>query len=183
MNEVIFEFSIIVWLFPIVFMLHEFEEIIFTRYWIDKNKDFVKRKLPKVLQRFLLHFESLSTPAFTVAVAEEFLLLSAITVISVFLDMYLIWLGVFMGFFVHLLVHLIQWIVLRRYIPAICTTVISLIYCVFSLYHIIGNDLFQVKEIALWTIIGFIIVAANLLFAHKLAHWFDRIINGRDLSI
>lgn len=169
-----FDFSIIVWLFPIIFMLHEFEEIIFMEYWISKNKGYIAERFPKMSKRFLSRFENLSTSAFTVAVAEEFILLSIITIVSVKLNTYLLWLGIFMGFFVHLFIHFMQWIIMRRYIPSIFTTFISLGYCIISLSYIIRNNIFQIKEILLWTIIGFGIIAINLILAHKLASWFDK---------
>jgi len=31
--------EMIIWLFPIVFMIHEFEEIIFMRWWVARNKE------------------------------------------------------------------------------------------------------------------------------------------------
>jgi len=79
-----------------------------------------------------------------------------------------------MGFFIHLLVHLAQWIILRRYIPTIITAFISLIYCGFTLTYILREGIFQTTEILLWTVIGFTIIAINLLLAHKLAAWFDK---------
>jgi hypothetical protein len=170
----IFEFTTIVWLFPIVFMLHEFEEIIFFKPWIRENSDYLQKRVPKPARRLLSHLENLSVPAFTVAVAEEFILLSVITIVSIMFDSYLLWLGVFMGFFVHLLIHFVQWIILRRYIPVIITTFISLIYCVFSLTYILEKGIFHITEVILWTVIGFIIISINLLFAHKLAEWFDK---------
>jgi len=169
-----FDLLFIIWLFPIVFMLHEFEEIIFFKDWIIKNKTFLTEKYPKFSKRFFSQFDGLSTSAFTVAVAEEFVLLSVIAIVSVLFETYLLWLGVFMGFFLHLFTHLIQFIVLKRYIPAIYTTFISLIYCVFSLNYFIKNNIFQTEEIFLWSIIGVAIVAVNLVFAHKLAFWFDK---------
>jgi len=169
-----FDFLFIIWVFPIIFMIHEFEEIIFFKHWINKNKTFLSVKYPKISKQFFSHFENLSTSAFTIAVAEEFILLSVITIVSVLFDTYFLWLGVFMGFFLHLFVHLIQFIVLKRYIPAIYTTFISLIYCTFSLNFFIKKNIFQTEEILLWSIIGVVIVAANLIIAHKLAFWFDK---------
>ena len=93
---------------------------------------------------------------------------------SVLFDNYFWWLAAFMGFFVHLFVHLVQWIMLKRYIPAILTTFFALIYCIYTLYKIIENNIFQPSEIVLWTIIGFGIVGVNLLFAHKLAEMYDK---------
>ncbi|HBX44575.1 MAG TPA: HXXEE domain-containing protein, partial [Porphyromonadaceae bacterium] len=46
-------FTRIVWLLPVVFMLHEFEEILFFRQWLHKNKVFLSQKYLKV-SAFLL---------------------------------------------------------------------------------------------------------------------------------
>jgi len=168
------DFKIIVWLLPIIFMIHDFEEIIFFKSWIEKNKENLSEKFPKLSKRFIGRFENLSVQAFSVAVAEEFVLLSLVTVLSIVFESYLFWFGIFMGFFIHLLVHLIQWVAFRKYIPAIYTSLISIAYCIFSLNFILKNKLFEINEILIWTFVGFCIVALNLLFAHKLAELFDK---------
>jgi hypothetical protein len=155
-------------------MIHDFEEIIFFKSWISKNRDYLTGKFPKISKRFLPRMESLSTAAFAFAVAEEFVLLSLITVGSVLFDSYFLWLAAFMGFFVHLVLHLAQWIILKRYIPAIYTTFLALIYCIYTLYEIIFHNVFSISEIVLWTIIGFGLVGVNLIFAHKLAEKFNK---------
>ncbi|HBG42724.1 MAG TPA: HXXEE domain-containing protein [Porphyromonadaceae bacterium] len=166
-------FTRIVWLLPVVFMLHEFEEILFFRQWLHKNKVFLSQKYPKVSAFLLVRVGHLSTEGFVLAVAEEFVLLSVVTVLSVVFDCYWLWLGVFMGFSVHLLVHLLQWIAFRRYIPGIYTTLLALVYSVWAFRFIVVYDLFTWKEIILCTIIGFAAVVLNLLLAHKLAALFD----------
>lgn len=168
------DFLYIVWLFPIIFMFHEFEEIIFFESWIKKNKGYLSEQYPKLAKRFLSHIESLSVPVFAVAVAEEFLLLSIVTVLSVIFNWYLIWLAIFMGYFIHLLIHMVQCCVFRRYIPGIYTTMLSLIYCIYSLCFILNNNLFVTKQIVIWTIIGCAIVGFNLVFAHKAAFWLQK---------
>lgn len=169
-----FDLSFMVWLFPVVFMIHEFEEIIFFKLWFRDNDTYLLKRFPKLAETFLPRIGKLSVQAFTVAVAEEFALLSLVTIISVLLDTYLLWLAMFMGFFIHLLVHLVQWLVFRRYIPAIYTTFISLIYSSYSLYFILSIGLFEIKQIIVWSIIGVGIVFGNLFFAHKLAELFDK---------
>jgi uncharacterized membrane protein len=140
-----------------------------------KNKDYLAQKFPKISKRFLPRLEKLSTSAFALAVAEEFVLLSLITLGSVLFDNYVLWLAAFMGFFVHLLIHLGQWIILKRYIPAIWTTFLALIYCIYTLYEIVVKDnIFQISEIVSWTIIGLVLVGVNLIFAHKLAEMYNR---------
>lgn len=168
------DFLYIVWLFPIVFIFHEFEEIIFFESWIKKNRVYLLERYPRLAKRLLSHIEGLSVPAFTIAVAEEFLLLNIVTVLSVIFNYYLVWLAVFMGYFIHLLVHLTQWWVFRRYILGIYTTMLSLIYCTCSLCFICDNNLFSVKQIVICTFIGTTIVFTNLALAHKLAQLFGK---------
>jgi hypothetical protein len=167
-------FSVIVWLFPIVFMLHDFEEIIFFKPWINKNKEYLTEKLPKISKRFLPHINNLSTSGLALAVAEEFVLLSLITLGSVLFDNYLLWLAAFMGFFLHLLIHIGQWIILKRYIFGIWTSFFALIYCVYTFHEIIVNNIFTSSQIILWTIIGCGLLGINLFFAHKLGEMFDK---------
>jgi len=164
---------IIVWLLLVVFMIHDFEEIIFFKSWIRKNKD-LDEKLPKVLRRFLPDFNNLSTSAFTLAVAEEFILLSLIILVSVLLNNYVLWLAAFMGFFFHLFIHIGQGIVLKRYVFGLWTSFPALIYCVYVLNEIITNNIFQTSQIILWTVIGLGLMGVNLIFAHKLAEMFDK---------
>lgn len=166
------DFKTIVWLLPILFMIHDFEEIIFFKPWIHKNKDYIKTKYPLVANRMLPRLEKLSTQAFAVAVAEEFLLLSVITFTAVYFDFYLLWLGAFMGFSIHLIFHFLQWIFIKRYIPAIITSILILPYSVYSFIYIVDNAYFTYPQIAIWTILGIFLVGINLFFAHWLAEKF-----------
>ncbi len=163
------DFSLIVWLLPIVFMVHDFEEIIFMRSWFEKNDGYLHRRFPAIARRI----GGLSTEGFTVAVAEEFVLLSAITVAAVVWDWYLLWLAAFGGFALHLLVHIAQWAVLRRYIPGIWATLGALVYCGWGVRVMLTDSIFTLPQIALWSVVGLAIVAVNLLFAHWLAKLFD----------
>ena len=68
------ELELIVSLFPIVFMLHEFEEIIGFKPWVVKDGLWIAKKFPKAAKQITL-YERLSVPAFALAVLEEFVLL------------------------------------------------------------------------------------------------------------
>ena len=166
-------FSTIVWLLPVVFMIHDFEEIIFFKSWIHKNKDYLTAKFPRIAKH-IPFFDNFSTSAFAFAAALLFILLILITLSAVFLEIYTLWLAAFMAFFVHLFMHLGQWIILKRYVPAIGTTFFALIYCTYTLYELIVNNLFQISEIILWTIIGLVILVPVFLFVLKLAEIFDK---------
>lgn len=166
--------TLIICLFPIVFMFHDFEEIIFFKPWINKNNAYLRERFPRLSKKFLPHFELLSTSGFALAVAEEFVLLSFITYGSIYFDNYYLWIAAFMGFFIHLIMHVVQWIILRRYVPVIVTSLISLPYCVYTFIRILEINMFQVFEIVFWTFIGLLVMGINGLFAHKLGEKLDR---------
>ncbi len=163
------DFGVIVWLLPIVFMLHDFEEIIFFRQWFERNKGYLEGRFPKFAPRIIRHVEAISTSGFALAVAEEFVLISAITLCSVLSGWSFLWLAAFMAFALHLVVHIVQWIALRRYIPAIATTFPALAYCGWVLGELISRNIFFFRQIALCGIVGTILMVVNLFFAHKLA--------------
>lgn len=166
------ELKIIVWLLPIVFMFHDFEEIIFFKSWLNKNKKHISTKHPIIAKRFLPHFEKLSTSQFTIIVAEEFIILSVVTIFSIILDKYQLWFGLFIGFSIHLIVHIIQWVIYKNYIPAIVTSIISLLYSAYALNFIIKNNIFNNTEIILWSFIGIVLMIVNLILFHKLVEKF-----------
>ncbi|MBI2332821.1 MAG: HXXEE domain-containing protein [Chloroflexi bacterium] len=70
----------LLWLLPAVFMFHDFEEIIMVRPWLQKNTPLLRERFPKLAERVLPQLESLSTSAFALAVAEEFILLTALII-------------------------------------------------------------------------------------------------------
>ena len=67
------------WLFPIIFMLHEMEEIIGFKIWLDKNIDIVKR-----YNKISMIYQNYSNEGFSVAVLEEYLLCILVTGVSIF---------------------------------------------------------------------------------------------------
>ena len=108
----------IVLLLPIVFMIHEYEEIIMFQNWLGNNRNELKRRFPK-FEQFLAHrgHFDYSTATFAVGTAHEFILISAISFFSIWLDAYQWWFAAFAGYSVHLIVHLAQWAIYRKYIP------------------------------------------------------------------
>jgi len=42
--------------FPIVFIIHDFEEIIFIQSWISKNRYYLYEKFPKLSKKVIASF-------------------------------------------------------------------------------------------------------------------------------
>jgi hypothetical protein len=160
--------EILIWLFPIVFMIHEFEEIIFMRWWVKRNKEDIIIKYPKLGKQILGQFDAVSTEAFSLIVAEEFLIVSAIVVFSAFTANYNLYGGLLLAFSFHLLSHLIQTIALRGYTPAIITTFLTGIFCAYAFLRLKNNELLNFDRTLLFTIILTVIVFVNLKIMYRL---------------
>ena len=165
------ELELIVSLFPIVFMLHEVEEIIGFKPWVVKDGLWIAKKFPKAAKQITL-YERLSVPAFALAVLEEFVLVGLVTVLALTLQWYSAWIAVFMGFSLHILMHIGQWIVVGKYIPIAVTSLLSLPYIVWEIYKIYSQ--YSISMIVFCFIIGTIVLIVNLRFVHKLALQFDK---------
>lgn len=107
------ELKLIVSLFPIIFMLHEFEEIIGFKHWVTKDGAWIAKKYPKVAKQ-ISFYERLSVPAFALAVLEEFIIIGIVTVWALTLQWYNVWIAVFSGFSLHILIHIGQWMIVKN---------------------------------------------------------------------
>lgn len=161
MNDV----KVMVWLFPILFIFHDFEEIIFMQSWISKNRRYLRERFPALSKRLLPHFDNITTSSFAFGVAEEFILISIITVVSYMTNWYFLWVGLFIAFTIHLVIHCVQALIIRKYIPAIITSVVCLPICTYIIKHVV--KLFQLDTVILFSILGFIIMVLNLVVMHK----------------
>jgi len=160
--------EILIWLFPIVFMIHEFEEIIFMRWWVKKNKEHILKKYPKLGKQVLGQFDVVSTEAFSLIVAEEFLIVSFIVVFSAFTNNYDLYVGLILAFSIHLLTHLIQFIALRSYTPAIITTLLTGIFCAYAFVNMRNNELLRFNRTLIFTIVLTVVVFLNLKIMYSL---------------
>lgn len=151
---------------PMVFMLHDFEEIIGMKSWVNTNRDYIQRKFPRLAPQLLNHLDGISTSGFAVGVAVMFLLVSASSFISVVYGQYYLWMGVFMAYSLHCVIHVVQWIIFRRYVPVIVTSLLSIPYCAYGVMRIADN--FGVWEIVLWSSVGLGVMGVSLPLVHKL---------------
>lgn len=164
--------QVIIWLFPILFIFHDFEEIIFMQPWISKNRHYLSERFPTLSKKLLPHFDNITTSSFALGVAEEFILISIITVISYVMNWYSLWAGLFIAFTLHLVVHCLQTLIVRKYVPAIVTSIICLPICIYIIKHIV--QLFTLDTVVLYSIFGFIIMVINLCVIHKFMDVFSK---------
>lgn len=162
-------------LLPIVFMLHEYEEIIMFKHWLNNNRNELKRRFPK-FELFLTRRKCFdySTATFAIGTAHEFVLISSISLYSIWMDDYLWWFAAFSGYFIHLIVHLLQWVKYQKYVPVIITTILTLPYCSYTLVEFTRSSILSPLQMLLWAIIGIILTILSLLSAFLLMGRFQR---------
>lgn len=164
--------EVFLWLFPMIFIFHDFEEIIFMQAWIHKNKGYLCDRFPTLSKKVIPHFEGITTSSFALGVAEEFILISTITIISLMTKWYNLWIGAFVAFTLHLIIHCFQALVIRKYVPAVATSIICLPICL----HIIKEvaQIIALNTIVMFSILSFIIMVVNLIIVHKWMSAFDK---------
>jgi len=161
------------WLFPIIFIVHDMEEIIGFGIWLKKNKDMLKEKYPfivKVIKGF-------STEGMALAVYEELLVVVAVTALALLTNyniLWYLWLGGFIGCTLHFVVHIGQSIIVRQYIPCVATSILLLPISMHFIYKCISTIQDNTTFVTIWTIIGVVSVFVNLILIHNAIGWFTR---------
>jgi hypothetical protein len=163
----------LMWLLVVVFMFHDFEEIIMMQAWTRKNGQAIRRRFPGALGETITRHGQLSAPAFAMAVAEEFVVLSTAVYFCVAYGLYTLWTAVLIGFFSHLIVHLGQALVFRAYVPAVLTSLLSSGYCLAALIAIWPRLTVAFSELGWISLACLGAIAANLAFAFWLAGKFE----------
>lgn len=162
----------LIWLFPILFIFHDFEEIIMVEKWLTRNKSKIFTLLPKKMAERIVKQFSMTTAQFSVAVLVVFLFVSISTILASryvlgqpFGDIYL-FTTVQLVFFLHAFTHIGQSILLRSITPGAITSVIIIIpYSLYLFPAMLHYEIISWQTIWISLPLSILIVPV-LLFAH-----------------
>lgn len=149
------------------------EEIIGFGIWLKNNKEILSEKYPRILNIY----RDFSTEGFSVAVFEELVLCIAFSALALLLDIqafWYVWLGCFIACTLHFIIHIGQSIVMKQYIPALITSIICLPISMVILYKCFLTIQNVWWYVAIFIIMGVLVVAINLKFAQKMIGFFTR---------
>lgn len=166
-----------VWIFPILFIFHDMEEIIGFGLWLTKNRDFLDNKYPKISNTY----KPYSTEGMAAAVMEELVLCLVICFISGFTGFYGLWLGGFVAYTVHLVIHIGQSVVIQKYIPALITSLICLPISIWVIASSTTLLSYSVSKVIVYSLIGIVVIAGNLEIAHWIIHIFTKKMNEMEV--
>ena len=155
----------------VLFMIHEFEEIIFIKKFIEKNK--VVKDMKNEL--FVKKKESYpSTETTSLMIAEEFIILSTLLFIASEFRMYEIVLSLFIVYIAHLVPHIYDALRYRKFSPGSRTSLIIFPLGILIIWNVILNkEINFVIFILCVIIIGFLMIL-NLIFLHKISKKIDK---------
>lgn len=155
----------------VLFMIHEFEEIIFVKKFIEKNK--VVKDMKNEL--FVKKKESYqSTETTSLMIAQEFIILSTLLFIASEFRMYEIVLSLFIVYIAHLVTHIYDALRYRKFSPGSRTSFIIFPLGILIIWNVILNkEINLVIFILCVIIIGFLMIL-NLIFLHKISKKIDK---------
>jgi hypothetical protein len=170
----------LIWLFPIAFMIHDFEELIGFEPWLKRNAPEVRAKLQKVLPAALLPrvdaVLAKSTAQFAVAIALIFLLTAVASFVAVEFHSYAFFLAASAASVLHGLMHIGQAVALHRYVPALATSVLIVLPYGALLYpRLVVEGIVTWPGLLLYGLVGIVAIVPIILGMH----WLGEKLTGR----
>jgi len=166
------EYLITIFLLPILFIVHDAEELLTQRKWIQKYGPELAERFPKA-RPILEHLGKMTTKAFAIAAFEE-LVVILLAMYLLFVDKtghlsfsvfyFYLYCGLYYAFILHTLVHIVQCFVVGHYVPGLVTSILMIPLTIMLLFLLI-----TFAEYFMVVVFGIIFSALNLLFAHWLA--------------
>ena len=148
-----------VWMLPILFILHDFEEMIFMPLW-------KKRHYQKLLTFKKPFFGSVTQgSAFAVGVLEEFIILVFISGFCQITDNSLLYLSFVIAYTAHFIIHYIMCLQFRGYVPGVVTVTLELPMVLMIISHYWSSDV-PLLSVFVYLLLAMIIAFTNLKIMH-----------------
>ena len=164
-----------IWLLVVIFIFHDMEEVVGIKSWIRRNYGRVVARFPSSA-RILAPYKEITTAGMAMAVYEELILLILICLLA---DLTMnpillgIWFGGLLGFTLHLFIHIAQALLIRSYIPALYTSILSIPPSIYLIVRSVPFIPMGASSI-IGIIIGILGVAVNLKIAHMVGWRYQR---------
>lgn len=146
------------WILPLLFMFHDFEELVFVPYWL-KDHD------PKINGRVLFGGVNRSD-ILAAGIWEEFCIYLLLAAVAYIMGSPLLVATAILPYLFHLIMHLVFVFNKRAYVPGAITTIIELPITIFYLYSLVTLTKAPLWEWIIVVVIMFIFFISNLKFIH-----------------
>ncbi|WP_057745209.1 HXXEE domain-containing protein [Liquorilactobacillus capillatus] len=150
------------WILPILFILHDFEEIICVPLW--------KRRHQQLLANMEKPFFGRVTngQAFSVGVLEEMLILIVVSIICSLSHNYTLYLAFIIVYTFHFVMHYKMCFSIKSYVPGVVSATIQLPFMIWLITSYWTLSQASILNLIIYLVPAFFIVFINLLIMHKL---------------
>lgn len=114
------------WMFPLLFIIHELEEIFFLPKWLRQNHREIHTRFHRLYLRVIHPNLGMDQRRFAWAATEELVLIVGLTAVAQWGSWVWGWIGVMGAFLLHLLIHIVQSVAMWRYVPSLWTSIMIL---------------------------------------------------------
>jgi hypothetical protein len=168
----------LIWLFPVAFMIHDFEEMIRIEPWFRKHHDYLFAKVPARFHKDLRWLSRITAPQFSVAVCLEFIIFIPCTFLAAEMENYLWFLGFNSILLLHVFMHLGQALYVKKLVPGVVTAAgVTLPYTVYLFYRLLSENVVEVSDIFTSVAFGVTLVPI-VVFGHWLGEKLVPAANG-----
>jgi len=166
----------LIWLFPIAFMFHDFEELILFEPWLRKNageiRDRIKNRVPAFLEKQIEAVLVKSTIEFAIPISLIFGLTSLSSYLAVEYKEYGFFLLASGAFFLHGFLHLGQAIALQRYVPAVISSALIVIpYGLVLYWRLLKEGIIDISGLLVCFLVAMALVIPFILAMHKVGDY------------
>lgn len=165
----------VVMLVLVAFMIHEFEEIVFIKPWLSRQ-----RANRRISSHPFSAMRDLSTSTIALLIAEEFIVFSGVALSAVLFGWYSLFEGFLLLYSLHLVGHILEPLRYRCNTPSFATSILTLPLCVFALYYLSTHGLVSAVWVALCSVAMAVIVGLNFRLIFGIAPIVERYV--RDYS-
>ncbi|MEH7353938.1 HXXEE domain-containing protein [Neobacillus drentensis] len=159
----------LIWLFPITFLLHDFEEIIFVESWFKKNYAKLEPMVPKRMKSVFQDLSETTAARFSIPVFMQFIVYIVASYLAVEQQYYDVFLGLNVLLFLHVFTHLGQSALFRCYALGVGTALlITLPYSLYLFYRLLNEAIIGFDGLIFSLPYGLITILI-VWFGHKIA--------------
>ncbi|WP_039839151.1 HXXEE domain-containing protein [Paenibacillus sonchi] len=154
----------LLWLLPILFMFHDFEEILTVESWGIKYGPKVEAALPPGKWNPYRSMLRMTTRNFAADVLFVYIVVVAVTCTAVFFSFYWLYLAVLAVFLLHVFTHLGQSMILKIYTPGVVTAVlIALPYSSYAFYRLLKENTVSWVDVC-WSLLLMALLAPAIVW-------------------
>ena len=146
------------WILPLIFMFHDFEELVFVPYWLKDHN-------PKIHGHVLFGGVNRSD-ILAAGIWEEFCMYLLLATVANIMDSPLLVATATLPYLFHLIMHLVFVFNKRTYVPGAITAIIELPIIIVYLYGLTTLTKASLWEWIIVVIIMFVSFISNLKFIH-----------------